>query len=307
MSAIHDIPTVLEIQHGSRQSCDRADRLSTLILIHPGAGMSACYARLGFHADRRVIAINQTWLGGLTGVVTASEALTFQSVREAASVYLAYLEDQGWIREELNLQRKYGKPAVAFGGWSYGGCVALEMAHQVSGGNLPWRKSLLDDYTGVLLFDAVHPVGVYDLQDQTISHKHNNTQADKSILSSAPAQMQDEEMFEYLRACYKDATRLLAAYDTTHLRIRRQITLVKAGKSSPTDRSLSNGARIQRIKNQLCEHNGWKKIAQEAVQNTKSQWLTIPLPKTAHDDLFTTPHLAFTQMAIDQVESLRRI
>lgn len=144
MSAIHDIPTVLEIQHGSRQSCDRADRLSTLILIHPGAGMSACYARLGFHADRRVIAINQTWLGGLTGVDTTSEALTFQSVREAASVYLAYLEDQGWIREELNLQRKYGKPAVAFGGWSYGGCITLEVSHDQQASDEHAERSLRD-------------------------------------------------------------------------------------------------------------------------------------------------------------------
>lgn len=135
MSAIHDIPTVLEIQRGSTQSCDRVDRLSTLILIHPGAGMSACYARLCFHADRRVIAINQTWLGCLTGVDSASEALAFDSVRETASVYLAYLEDEGWIREELNLQRKHGKPTVAFGGWSYGGCVALEVCHDLQAEN----------------------------------------------------------------------------------------------------------------------------------------------------------------------------
>lgn len=181
------------------------------------------------------------------------------------------------------------------------------MAHHVSGGNLPWRKPLLNDYTGVLLFDAVYPVGIYYLQDQTIPHQHNNTQADKSILSSAPAQLQDEEMFKYLRACYRDATRLLASYDPTHLLTTRQVTLVKAGKASPTDRSLSNRARIQRIKNQLCERNGWKEIVQEAAQDTEGQWLTIALPKTAHDDLFTEPHLAFTQMAIDQVESLGRI
>ncbi|CDS01724.1 hypothetical protein [Sporisorium scitamineum] len=173
------------------------------------------------------------------------------------------------------------------------------MANQVSGGHAPWRRPLLQDYSGVLLFDAVHPVGIYDMQPVTRA-----SAADSAILASAPIQLkQDSDLLNYLRTCYADAQRILRSYEPSPLTLQGPITLIKAGKASPTDRSLSNASRIQRIKTHLCPYNGWKKLAEQPGV----KWLTIPLANTAHDNLFIEPHLGRVQAAIDEIELAQRI
>lgn len=326
MTTINAIPTVLELQRGDPDGADKADRLPTLILVHPGAGLSVCYAKLTFRPERRVIAINQTWLTGRHST-TSSDDFSFDSIQDAASHYLAYLEANGWLQEEISWQKVFAMPAVAFGGWSYGGCMALEvsfvnnepirqgsyktdsrdfvleqMAHQISNESHDWIRTSLHAYSGILLLDAVHPTGIYDTNPQVVMDKLMHAQADSAIFSSSPAHIQDEELLDYLRNCYQDAKRLLTRYDTSHLNINGPVSLVKAGQASLTHRSLSNGARIQRIKNQLCQYNGWKDLA----QLHEDQWLTKTLERTAHDHLFSEPHIRLTQAAVNFFEGQHR-
>ncbi|CAO1633187.1 unnamed protein product [Parajaminaea phylloscopi] len=330
-------PTVLELQRGEPRA---ADALPTLILIHPGGGLSNVYARLHFDPRRRVLAISQTWLAASSGPASRE----FSGVHEAAATYWDLLESDGW----LNTERMAGTP-LSLGGWSYGGVVALEMAYQIQ------QKHQAPRIAGICLFDAIHPMGIYDgarppaktpqtpmrsfstssdMSDVSCASDVDETEEDRrrkaswqdyragrtpislgyggggdQVVAGGKASSADELLYSavawYMSICMEDAGRQLRKYDPSHLHFAHTVpvTLYKAGKASPSPRSLSGPSRIQRIKKHICPKNGW--LEKDLLETTDFQSLTLPATIT-HDAMFLPDNIAALQHLVSAQEYLGR-